>query len=116
MAGRRRPEAAGGAVGMDLRRLPPRKSGASRRRRRQRRRSNSRPRSDRHRKSRPRPRAVGVVVGVGGPRVRSAGVTTARMLEEMMNGYEAALAGRFGGQMEKNHRPKLIRAILDRAV
>jgi hypothetical protein len=34
----------------------------------------------------------------------------------MMNGYEAALAGRFGGQMEKNHRPKLIRAILDRAV
>ena len=33
------------------------------------------------------------------------GVTTARMLEEMMNGYEAALAGRFGGQTEKNHRP-----------
>ena len=44
------------------------------------------------------------------------GVTTARMLEEMMNGYEGALAGRFGGQTEKNHRPKLIRAILDRAV
>jgi uncharacterized protein (DUF2252 family) len=44
------------------------------------------------------------------------GVTTARMLEEMMNGYEGALAGRFGGQMEKNHRPKLIREILDRAV
>jgi len=44
------------------------------------------------------------------------GVTTARMLEEMMNGYEAALAGRFGGQTEKNHRPKLIREILDRAV
>ena len=43
-------------------------------------------------------------------------VTTARMLEEMMNGYEAALAGRFGGQTEKNHRPKLIREILDRAV
>jgi hypothetical protein len=38
------------------------------------------------------------------------------MLEEMMNGYEGALAGRFGGQMEKNHRPKLIREILDRAV
>jgi len=30
------------------------------------------------------------------------GVTTARMLEEMMNGYEGALAGRFGGQTEKN--------------
>jgi len=44
------------------------------------------------------------------------GVTTARMLEEMMNGYEAALAGKFGGQMEKNRRPKLIRVILDRAV
>jgi uncharacterized protein (DUF2252 family) len=44
------------------------------------------------------------------------GVTTARMLEEMMNGYEAALAGRFGGQTEKNHRPKLIREILDRVV
>ena len=43
------------------------------------------------------------------------GVTTARMLEEMMNGYEGALAGRFGGQTEKNHRPKLIREILDRA-
>src|SRR5436190_5929552 len=44
------------------------------------------------------------------------GVTTARMLEEMMTGYEGALAGRFGGQAEKNHRPKLIRDILDRAV
>src|SRR5215831_9827085 len=44
------------------------------------------------------------------------GVTTARMLEEMMNGYEGALAGRFGGQVEKNHRPKLIREVLDRAV
>ena len=44
------------------------------------------------------------------------GVTTARMLEEMINGYETALAGRFGGQAEKNHRPKLIREILDRAV
>jgi uncharacterized protein (DUF2252 family) len=43
------------------------------------------------------------------------GVTTARMLEEMINGYEAALAGRFGGQAEKDHRPKLIREILDRA-
>jgi uncharacterized protein (DUF2252 family) len=44
------------------------------------------------------------------------GVTTARMLEEMMTGYEGALAGRFGGQAEKNQRPKLIRDILDRAV
>src|SRR5262245_23194122 len=38
------------------------------------------------------------------------------MLEEMMNGYERALAGRFGGKAEKDHRPKLIREILDRAV
>jgi len=44
------------------------------------------------------------------------GVTTARMLEEMMNGYERALAGRFGGKAEKDLRPKLIREILDRAV
>jgi uncharacterized protein (DUF2252 family) len=44
------------------------------------------------------------------------GVTTAHILEEMMNGYEGALAGRFNGQTEKNHRPKLIRAILDQAV
>src|SRR5262249_45794429 len=55
---------------MDLRRLPSRKSGSSRRCRRPRRRSNSRSRSDRRRKSRPRPRAA--VVGVGGPRIRSA--------------------------------------------
>src|SRR5262245_53047013 len=66
-------EAARGAVGMDLRRLPSRKSGTSRRRRRPRRRSNSRSRSDRHWKSRPRPGAAGVVVGVGGPRIGSAG-------------------------------------------
>jgi hypothetical protein len=72
MAGRRRQEATAGAVGMDLRRLPSRKSGASRRRRRPRRRSDSRSRSDRDRKSRPRPRAAGAVVGVSGPRVRSA--------------------------------------------
>src|SRR5262245_46858274 len=43
------------------------------------------------------------------------GVTTARMLEERSTGYEAALSGRFGGQAEKDHRPKLIREILDRA-
>jgi uncharacterized protein (DUF2252 family) len=44
------------------------------------------------------------------------GVTTAHILEEMVNGYEGALAGRFNGQTEKNHRPKLIREILDQAV
>src|SRR5258708_19716806 len=43
------------------------------------------------------------------------GVTTARMLEEMMNGYEGALAGRFGGQTEKNNRPKRFRELLNRA-
>ena len=48
--------------------------------------------------------------------IRDLDQTTARMLEEMMNGYEEALAGRVGGQTEKDHRPKLIREILDRAV
>src|SRR5262245_50135816 len=115
VAGGRGQEAAGGALGMDLRRLPSRKSRTPRRRRRPRRRSNSRSRSDRHRKSRARPRAAGVVLGVSGRGSDLPGVTTARMLEEMINGYEAALAGRFGGQAEKDHRPKLIREILDRA-
>src|SRR5262250_452084 len=44
------------------------------------------------------------------------GVTTAHILEEMINGYEGALAGRCNGQVEKNHRPKLIRVIRYHAV
>src|SRR5215472_9714013 len=117
MAGRRRQEAARRPVGMDLRRLPSGKSGTLGRRRRPCRRANSRSRSNRHRQSRPRSRPVGAVVGVSGSRLRSAWlVTTAHILEEMRNRYEGALAGRFNGQTEKNHRPKLIRAILDQAV
>lgn len=44
------------------------------------------------------------------------GVTTARMLEEMVDGYERALAGRFDSRTEKNDRPKLVQAILERAI
>jgi uncharacterized protein (DUF2252 family) len=44
------------------------------------------------------------------------GITTARMLEEMVDGYERALAGKFDSRAEKDHRPKLVRAILERAV
>jgi uncharacterized protein (DUF2252 family) len=44
------------------------------------------------------------------------GVTTARMLEELISGYEQALNGDFDGRTEENHRPKLIRTILERAV
>jgi uncharacterized protein (DUF2252 family) len=44
------------------------------------------------------------------------GVTTARVLEEMVDGYERALAGRFDRRTEKNDRPKLVRAILERAI
>ena len=38
------------------------------------------------------------------------------MLEELISGYEQALNGDFDGRTEKNHRPKLIRTILERAV
>jgi uncharacterized protein (DUF2252 family) len=44
------------------------------------------------------------------------GVTTARMLEEMVDGYERAMAGRFDRQTEKNFRPKVIRAIFERSI
>jgi uncharacterized protein (DUF2252 family) len=44
------------------------------------------------------------------------GVTTARMLEAMVDGYEGALAGRFDRRTEKNRRPKLVRKILGEAV
>src|ERR1700689_1590477 len=33
------------------------------------------------------------------------GVTTARVLEQLVAGYEAALAGKFGGGQDKSHRP-----------
>src|SRR5262249_22859600 len=44
------------------------------------------------------------------------GVTTARMLEAMVDGYEGALAGRFDRRTEKNRRPKLVRKIFGEAI
>ena len=44
------------------------------------------------------------------------GVTTAHILEHLMVGYEAAMAGDFGGEREKNWRPKVIAALLDVSV
>src|SRR5215468_3560933 len=44
------------------------------------------------------------------------GVTTARMLEEMVDGYQRATAGRFDRRTEKNSRPKVIQAIFDRSI
>jgi uncharacterized protein (DUF2252 family) len=44
------------------------------------------------------------------------GVTTARMLEQLMAGYEEALRGNFAGGKEKRQRPKLIREILQTAM
>jgi len=44
------------------------------------------------------------------------GVTTARILEQLMAGYEAALAGDFDRKSEKNSRPASIRGLLDRSI
>ena len=44
------------------------------------------------------------------------GVTTARMLEELMGGYGDALRGDFDSRTEKSQRPKLIREILETAM
>lgn len=44
------------------------------------------------------------------------GVTTARVLEQLMVGYEAALAGDFGPKGEKAARPAAIRGLLNRSV
>ena len=44
------------------------------------------------------------------------GVTTARILEEMISGYEAALGARRNGTGDRGHRPKPIQALLRRAV
>src|ERR1700747_2648272 len=44
------------------------------------------------------------------------GVTTAKMLEELISGYEQGLTGEFDGGTERSHRPKLIQAILERAL
>ena len=44
------------------------------------------------------------------------GVTTARILEQMMTGYEAALAGDFDHDSEKAMRPGIVRGLLARSV
>jgi uncharacterized protein (DUF2252 family) len=44
------------------------------------------------------------------------GVTTARMLEELINGYEQAIRKKFDGRREKDLRPERIRTILKRAI
>ena len=44
------------------------------------------------------------------------GATTARMVEEVIAGYEGALAGNFERQDDSSHRPKLVQALLGRAV
>jgi uncharacterized protein (DUF2252 family) len=40
------------------------------------------------------------------------GVTTARILEELVAGYQTALAGDFEGDKDKTHRPKSIQSLL----
>ncbi len=44
------------------------------------------------------------------------GVTTARILEHLMAGYESALAGDFNRERERAARPSAIRGLLDRSV
>jgi uncharacterized protein (DUF2252 family) len=44
------------------------------------------------------------------------GVTTARIIENLMAGYEAALAGDFERLADKSHRPASIQALLERSV
>jgi uncharacterized protein (DUF2252 family) len=44
------------------------------------------------------------------------GVTTARVLEALVAGYEAALAGKFDGKRDKSYRPKSIQTLLEHSV
>jgi uncharacterized protein (DUF2252 family) len=44
------------------------------------------------------------------------GIATARILEELTGGYEQALTAEFNSRREGGHKPKLIQAILKRAV
>jgi uncharacterized protein (DUF2252 family) len=44
------------------------------------------------------------------------GVTTARILERMVEGYEAALSGGFEDGRDKSHRPRSIQKLLERSV
>ena len=43
------------------------------------------------------------------------GVTTARILEELIAGYQAALLGSLATDKDKSHRPKSIQALLARS-
>ena len=44
------------------------------------------------------------------------GVTTARILEELIAGYQTALSGDFKDVRERSHRPKLIQKLLTRSI
>ena len=44
------------------------------------------------------------------------GVTTARMLEELMAGYEAALGGTFDGPNDRSYRPKAVQTLIAQSV
>jgi uncharacterized protein (DUF2252 family) len=44
------------------------------------------------------------------------GVTTARILEELIAGYQTALSGDFKDVKERSHRPKLIQKLLTRSI
>src|SRR5580658_10055723 len=44
------------------------------------------------------------------------GVTTARIMEELMTGYQLALAGDFDGGHDRSNRPKTIQSLLARSV
>ena len=44
------------------------------------------------------------------------GVTTARILEELIAGYQTALSGDFKDDKERSHRPKLIQTLLTRSI
>src|SRR6202140_4706650 len=44
------------------------------------------------------------------------GVTTAKILEELIDGYQQALSGKFGTDPDKSHRPKAIQVLLARSV
>jgi uncharacterized protein (DUF2252 family) len=44
------------------------------------------------------------------------GVTTARILEELVSGYQAALGGDFDDKRDRSHRPKQIQKILNQSI
>jgi uncharacterized protein (DUF2252 family) len=44
------------------------------------------------------------------------GVTTARIIEQLTAGYEAALAGKFDGKKDKSYRPASIQTLLEHSI